>query len=67
MTDEMNAEGNLLLDTQRLTKVGRFERSTSIDELPQLINVLKGDMTLIGHRPLLEKTSYIMCRAAPSS
>lgn len=53
MTDERDKEGNLLLDEQRLTKVGRFVRSTSIDELPQLINVLKGDMALIGPRPLL--------------
>ena len=53
MTDERDAEGNLLPDAQRLTKVGRFVRSTSIDELPQLINVLKGDMALIGPRPLL--------------
>lgn len=55
MTDERDAEGNLLPDTQRLTKVGRFIRSTSIDELPQLINVFKGDMALIGPRPLLPK------------
>ena len=55
MTDERDAEGNLLPDAQRLTKVGRFVRSTSIDELPQLINVLKGDMALIGPRPLLPK------------
>ena len=55
MTDERDAEGNLLPDKQRLTKVGRFVRSTSIDELPQLINVLKGDMALIGPRPLLPK------------
>ena len=55
MTDERDAEGNLLPDEQRLTKVGRFVRSTSIDELPQLINVLKGDMALIGPRPLLPK------------
>lgn len=55
MTDERDAEGNLLPDAQRLTKVGRFVRSTSIDELPQLINVLKGDMALIGPRPLLVK------------
>ena len=53
MTDKRDAEGNLLPDEQRLTKVGRFVRSTSIDELPQLINVLKGDMALIGPRPLL--------------
>ena len=53
MTDERDAEGKLLPDTQRLTKVGRFVRSTSMDELPQLINVLKGDMALIGPRPLL--------------
>ena len=48
MTDERGADGNLLLDADRLTKVGKFVRSTSIDELPQLINVLKGDMALIG-------------------
>ena len=53
MTDERDAEGNLLPDEVRLTKVGKFVRSTSIDELPQLINVLKGDMALIGPRPLL--------------
>ena len=53
MTDERDADGNLLPDAERLTKVGRFVRSTSIDELPQLINVLKGDMALIGPRPLL--------------
>ena len=53
MTDERDADGNLLPDEQRLTKVGRFVRSTSLDELPQLINVLKGDMALIGPRPLL--------------
>ena len=55
MTDELDAEGNLLPDADRLTKVGRFVRSTSIDELPQLINVLKGDMALIGPRPLMPK------------
>ena len=53
MTDERDQNGNLLPDEKRLTKVGRFVRSTSIDELPQLINVLKGDMALIGPRPLL--------------
>lgn len=53
MTDERDAEGNLLPDAQRLTKVGRFVRSTSVDELPQLINVLKGDMAFVGPRPLL--------------
>ena len=53
MTDERDTHGNLLPDADRLTKVGRFVRSTSIDELPQLINVLKGDMALIGPRPLL--------------
>ena len=53
MTDERDANGDLLPDEVRLTKVGKFVRSTSIDELPQLINVLKGDMALIGPRPLL--------------
>lgn len=53
MTDERDREGNLLPDEKRLTRVGRFVRSTSIDELPQLWNVLKGDMSLIGPRPLL--------------
>lgn len=53
MSDERDATGKLLSDAQRLTKVGKFVRSTSIDELPQLINVLKGDMALIGPRPLL--------------
>ncbi|HOI26128.1 MAG TPA: sugar transferase [Paludibacteraceae bacterium] len=53
MTDERDAEGKLLPDEVRLTKVGKFVRSTSLDELPQLINVLKGDMSLIGPRPLL--------------
>ena len=55
MTDEKDVEGKLLPDAQRLTKVGRFVRSTSIDELPQLINVLKGEMSLVGPRPLLPK------------
>ena len=53
MTDERDENGNLLPDEKRLTKIGKFIRSTSIDELPQLINVLKGDMALIGPRPLL--------------
>lgn len=53
MTDERDTNGNLLPDADRLTKVGKFVRSTSIDELPQLFNVLKGDMALIGPRPLL--------------
>ena len=55
MTDERDAEGNLLPEAQRLTKVGAFIRKFSIDELPQLINVLKGDMAFIGPRPLLPK------------
>lgn len=53
MTDERDTDGNLLPDERRLTRVGKFVRATSIDELPQLINVLKGDMALIGPRPLL--------------
>lgn len=53
MTDERDTNGNLLPDEARLTKVGKFVRSTSIDEFPQLVNVLKGDMSLIGPRPLL--------------
>ena len=53
MTDERDVAGNLLPDADRLTRVGRFVRSASIDELPQLINVLKGDMSIIGPRPLL--------------
>lgn len=57
MTDERGTDGELLPDEQRLTKVGKFVRSTSIDELPQLINVLKGDMALIGPRPL--RTYYL--------
>lgn len=55
MTDERDSEGKLLPDDQRLTKVGQIIRSLSIDELPQLINVLKGDMALVGPRPLLPK------------
>lgn len=53
MTDECDSDGNLLPDAQRLTKVGWFIRATSLDELPQIINVIKGDMALIGPRPLL--------------
>jgi len=53
MTDEKDHQGNLLPDSERLTKMGRFVRSTSLDEIPQLLNVIKGDMSLIGPRPLL--------------
>lgn len=59
MTDERDSEGRLLPDAQRLTPVGRFVRSTSIDELPQLVNVLKGDMSLIGPRPLTPIYLYV--------
>lgn len=55
MTDERGADGKLLPDEKRMTPIGKFVRSTSLDELPQLINVLKGDMSMVGPRPLLEK------------
>lgn len=57
MNDKKDAEGNLLADTYRLTPIGKFVRKTSIDEIPQLLNILKGDMSLIGPRPLL--TEYL--------
>jgi len=53
MTDERDSDGNLLPDAVRLTRIGKFVRSTSLDEIPQLLNVIKGDMSLIGPRPLL--------------
>lgn len=55
MNDKKDGEGNLLSDTERLTSIGSFVRKTSLDEIPQLINVLKGDMSFIGPRPLLLK------------
>ena len=68
MTDERDSEGNLLPDAERLTKIGKIVRSFSIDELPQLINVLKGDMALVGPRPLLpEVSSFIFGGTVPSS
>ena len=57
MTDEMDSQGKLLPDAERLTRVGKFVRSTSLDEIPQLLNVIKGDMSLIGPRPL--RTYYL--------
>ncbi len=59
MIDKKDAEGNLLPDTDRLTRLGKFLRSTSIDELPELYNILKGDMSFVGPRPLLVK--YLEC------
>jgi len=55
MTDKKDSQGNLLPDSERLTPIGSFIRKTSLDEIPQLINVIKGDMSLIGPRPLLEE------------
>ena len=66
MTDERDADGRLLPDEIRLTRVGRFVRSTSIDELPQLLNVLKGDMALVGPRPLLVQYLRSIPRSRPA-
>lgn len=68
MTDERDTDGKLLPDDKRLTKTGRVVRSLSIDELPQLFNVLKGDMALIGPRPLLPKyPSSLFIGTVPST
>ena len=60
MTDEKDEQGNLLPDEKRLTKFGRFLRSTSLDELPELINIIKGDMAIVGPRPLLIRDMVFM-------
>lgn len=59
MNDKKDSKGNLLSDAERLTPIGKFVRKTSLDEIPQLINVIKGDMSLIGPRPLLTKYLYL--------
>ena len=60
MTDEKDKQGNLLPDSQRLTKFGKFLRSTSLDELPELVNIVKGDMSIVGPRPLLVRDMIFM-------
>jgi undecaprenyl phosphate N,N'-diacetylbacillosamine 1-phosphate transferase len=65
MTDERDAQGQLLPDNQRLTPLGAFIRKASLDELPQLFNVLKGEMSLVGPRPLLFKYPPLLARTAP--